>query len=137
MGGFSRRLGCTNSFLAEIWALRDGLILSHELNLNAFEIHLDASAIVELLYNPSNANLCALPLIDDYKLLISQIAQVRISHCYREANICADFLARLGTKQDRSFVLYNDPLVDLWELLSSDRDGLYYSRTIIDHSPPP
>ncbi|KAL0016783.1 hypothetical protein SO802_003852 [Lithocarpus litseifolius] len=45
MGGFSRRLGCSNSFIAELWALRDGLNLCHELNLNAVEIHLDASAI--------------------------------------------------------------------------------------------
>ncbi|KAL0005254.1 hypothetical protein SO802_012815 [Lithocarpus litseifolius] len=95
-----------------------------------------AGTIVQLLSNPSNANLCAMPLIDDYRLLILQIAQVRIDHCYHEANRCANFLARLGTKQDRTFVLYNDLPVDLWELLSSDRDGMYHNRTIIEHSPP-
>ena len=85
-----------------------------DMHLTAVEIHPDASAIVQLLSNPSNANMCAMPLIDDCRQLISQIAQVRIDHCFREANMCADLLARLGTKQDRIFVLYNDPPVDLW-----------------------
>ena len=83
-------------------------------HLTAVEIHPDASAIGQLLSNPSNANMCAMPLIDDCRQLISQIAQVRIDHCFREAYMCADLLARFGTKQDRTFVLYNDPPVDLW-----------------------
>ena len=32
--GFARSLGYTNSFLAELWALRDGLTLAKDLNLN-------------------------------------------------------------------------------------------------------
>ncbi|KAK4590598.1 hypothetical protein RGQ29_020951 [Quercus rubra] len=57
--------------------------------------------------------------------LISQLAQVRIGHCYREANACADFLARKGALQASSFILYQDPPVDLLELISSDKLGLY------------
>ena len=35
VGGFSRRLGCISSFTAELWGLRDGLILCNSLQLNA------------------------------------------------------------------------------------------------------
>ena len=107
------------------------------MHLTAVEIHPDASAIGQLLSNPSNANMCAMPLIDDCRQLISQIAQVRIDHCFREAYMCADLLARFGTKQDRTFVLYNDPPVDLGELLSSDKKGLYHNRSICEHFLPP
>uniref|UniRef100_A0A7N2MG54 AP2/ERF domain-containing protein n=1 Tax=Quercus lobata TaxID=97700 RepID=A0A7N2MG54_QUELO len=48
------------------------------------------------------------------------IPHVRIGHCYREANSCGDFLARIGSCQNSDFILYNDPPVDLLDLLSSD-----------------
>ena len=38
------------------------------------------------------------------------------------------FLARLGSHQDRSFVLFHDPHVVLLDLLSSDRAGMYHNR---------
>ena len=103
------------------------------MHLTTVEIHLDASAVVQLFSTSSNTNICAMPLIDDCRQLLSQIAHVRIAHCFREANLCADFLACVGTKQDRNFVLYNDPPVDLRELLSSDKEGLYHNRSICDH----
>ena len=78
--------------------------------------------------------MAVLPLIDDCRKLISQFPHVHIMHCYREANSCADCLASIGTAQERSFMLYQDSLVDISELLSSDRDGLYVNRTISDSS---
>jgi len=60
----------------------------------------------------------------------AQLAQVQIGHCYREANYCADFLARTGALQASSFILYQDPPVDLLELISSDKVGMYCNRTI-------
>ena len=62
--------------------------------------------------------------------LISQLAQVWIGHCYREANACADFLARKGALQASSFILYQDPPVDLLELIISEKLGLYCNRVI-------
>jgi len=31
--GYARGLGCTNSIIVEMWALRDGLILAREMGL--------------------------------------------------------------------------------------------------------
>ena len=69
--GFSRSLGSSNSFIAELYALRDGLILCSNMHLNAVDIQLDAKAIVHLFTNPSDANLFAMPLLDDCRQLIS------------------------------------------------------------------
>lgn len=100
--------------------------------MNAVDIQIDAKAIVHLLTNSSDANRFAMPLIDDCRQLISQIAQVRIGHCFHEANSCANLLARIGSSQDRTFILYYDLPVDLLELLSSDKAGLYYNRIITE-----
>ncbi|KAK7829827.1 hypothetical protein CFP56_028802 [Quercus suber] len=35
-------------------------------------------------------------LVDDCRDLLLQLPQAKVSHCYREANFCADALAKLG-----------------------------------------
>ena len=135
--GFSRGLGCLDSFIAELWGLRDGLMLYKNMNLNAVNVQLDAMAVVQLLTSPTITNLSVLPLIDDCRQLISQIAQVWIVHCFCEANLCADCLARIGSVQERPFILYQDLPVDLLELLCSNRSGLYVNRTVANPPFPP
>ena len=78
VGGFSKRLRCLDSFIAELWGLRDGLMLCKNMNLNAMKVQLDPMAVVQLLTSPTITNLSILPLIDDCKQLISQIAQVSL-----------------------------------------------------------
>ena len=62
------------------------------------DVQLDAKVVVQLFSNSSSVNRCALPLLDDCKHLISQIGQVRIKHCFRETNTCADFFVQLGSQ---------------------------------------
>ena len=94
LGGFSRCIGVTTSFIAELWALRDGLNLCHNMHLQDVDIQIDAKAVVDIIRDPYYSNRVVMPIVDDCRQLISQFGQVRIGHCYREANFCADFLAR-------------------------------------------
>ena len=48
---YARALGNTNNVIAELWALRDGLNLAMELELNNLTIELDALSVVTLLKN--------------------------------------------------------------------------------------
>ena len=100
MAGFSRKIGIVTSLLAELWAIRDGLMLCIDCNLTMVEVELDAKTIVHLLANPLYSNNAISLLIEDCRYLISQIPHVRIKHYYREANRCADKLARMGANQN-------------------------------------
>lgn len=40
--------------MAELWGLRDGLILCNEMHLNAMDIQVDAKAVVHLLSNSAS-----------------------------------------------------------------------------------
>ena len=71
--GFLRNIGHTNSFLVEIWALRDGLLLCYHMNLLAIIVELDARALVDALNNPAYANTVLSPLFDDCKQLVTRI----------------------------------------------------------------
>nr|XP_023914616.1 uncharacterized protein LOC112026163 [Quercus suber] len=88
--GFSRKIGKANSFLAETWVLRDGLLLCIQLNLNDVVVELDAKALVDALRNPLYTNTIVSSLFDDCRSLAAQIPHLSIKHTYREANRCAD-----------------------------------------------
>ena len=126
--GFSRQLGHVNSFSAKIWALRDGLLLIHQMKLPAIIIELDAKALVDALKNPRYGNSVISPLFDDCKVLISLIPHVHINHVFREANKCADRLANSAHSQASEFCIFSVPPLDLVSLVEADIHGDSCSR---------
>nr|POE80174.1 putative ribonuclease h protein [Quercus suber] len=105
ISGFARSIGFTISFAAEFWALRDGLMLCLRLGLNAVEVEVDASSIVSLLANATETNSEIASLVDDCRDMLKSIPQARIKHYYKEGNKCADRLARLGVRLDRTYFI--------------------------------
>ena len=79
---------------AELSALRDGLALCLSLNIPAVEIEIDAKVVVDWINNGNISILTFLPL--DCRMLASRIPQVKLTHCYLEANKCANALDRKG-----------------------------------------
>ena len=130
LGGFSRCIGVTTSFVAELWALRDGLNLCHNMHLQAVDIQIDAKAVVDIISNSSYSNRVVMPIVDDCKQLISLFFKVRIGHCFREATYCADFLARKGALQDCCFCVPQYPPVDLLDLISADKECVFCNRAV-------
>ena len=56
---------------------------------------MDAKAIVDVLWNADYANNIISPILDDCRQLLTHFHQVHINHCFRQANQCADGLARM------------------------------------------
>lgn len=92
-------------------------------------IELDAMLVVNLLrkegHNPNGND----TIIADYKEGLSKIPRVRVQHCYREANKCADALTRRGALLPQDFVLFSFPPADVALLLSLDATGTMYKRS--------
>ena len=101
---------------ANVWAFRDGLRLCISLNLLAVEIELDAKVVLGWITEEFNSNLHHASLILDCMTLIIQILQVRMKHCYREANKCMDALARMRSSSSQDFMVFDSLLVDLYML---------------------
>jgi len=83
---FSRNIGTTTSFMAEIWALRDGLLMCLNLGINALEVELDARVVADLMNCFANSNVANSVVVNNCKCLISLLPQAKVTHCYREAN---------------------------------------------------
>ncbi|XP_030936138.1 uncharacterized protein LOC115961271 [Quercus lobata] len=83
--GYVRGIGHTNSFMAELWALRDRLNIAREMGVSNLIIELGALSIV-LLMNNEAENIMMEPLLFDCRSLSKQIPNKRVLHVYREAN---------------------------------------------------
>ena len=126
--GFSKKIGTTTSFVAELWAVREGLSLCLQRNFPAVVLELDAKSIFEVLVNPNQANNIISAILDDCRQMMIQIPQIRVRHCYREANRCANKLARMGVQQLVDFCLYEDSPQELHPDLEFDNFGSYVNR---------
>ena len=126
--GYSRALGTTNSFIAELWALRNGLIIAKDLGLNNLIVELDALSVH--MINNDTSNLLIEPLLSDCKSLYREIPNKQIQHVYREANQCADALARLGSSVISSFAIFVVLLPMVVSLLAFDEAGSFCNRLI-------
>ena len=108
------KIGNTTSFIVELRSLRDGLMLSLNRKFTVVEVELDRCQSI-------SRNFIFSPILDDCRQLASMFAQIQFKHCFKEADRCGDRLARIGTLQDRDFILYESPFVDQrgWLLLFS------------------
>lgn len=96
MKGYAQAIGVSTSVAVELWALRDGIRFCIALNLPVVEIELDAKVVVDLVTSNSSSLNSTDVIVIDCKEGLKKIPLVRIKHCFREANKCANALARLG-----------------------------------------
>ena len=132
--GFSRRIGVANSFIAELWGLRDGLHLCCCRNFDSLEVEIDAKAVLDALLNPEYVNMIVSPLLDDCRTLAARFRRICFKHCYREANWCADKLAGIGANQSVDFIIFQSPPVDILTSLEEEASGMYRSRVCPESS---
>ena len=68
-------------------------------------------------------------VVNDCRSLLSNFHQVRVGHTFREANRCADALARRGCSLQEDFVIfYFPPYVEIKSYVTTDANGMYYGR---------
>jgi ribonuclease HI len=126
--GFSKKIGSTSSVAAELWALRDGLNLCFQQQLTAVIIDLDAKLVVNLMVTSKSFNGENSALVDDCRELLTHIPHSQVQHCFREANRCADALAKRGVKLPQDFCVFYYPPPDITVILNHDILGLSSNR---------
>ena len=132
--GFSKRIGATSSFAAKWWGLREGLRRCCNLNISCLEVEMDAKSIVDVVGNPNYANNIISPILDDCRILITKFHQICIKHCFRQANQCANGLAKKSLRMAADFLIYDSPLVDILYVFEGDLNGMYSFRICPDLS---
>ena len=126
--GFSKRIGVTNSFAAELWGLREGLKLCCNLNIHCLVVEMNAKAIVDVLQNEDYANIIISPILDDCRQLLTRFHQVHIKHRFRQANQCADGLGRKSFRMSSDFLMFDSLPMDILDVFEGDLNGMYFNR---------
>ena len=96
MGGFSRAIGVTTSVQAELRALIDGLKLAIDLGILNLEIEIDSLVAVDLVNSMTTPNVFLSTIVTDCRSIMEIFELCSLKHIFREANGCADLLAKVG-----------------------------------------
>ena len=110
--------------------LEDGLTLASQLRIADICVKLDAELIVLLLNNYSINNLMLEPLLGDCRTLLKKFHSTIVQHIYREANQCADALAKFGNTLSSDFFNFVNPPPVMEDLLASNKVELYCNKLI-------
>ena len=71
--GFTKHIGSTNNFVAELWGLRDRLVLCCNMNISCLIVELDAKVVVDVFKNTDYVNHVISPILGDCKQVVSRI----------------------------------------------------------------
>ena len=126
---FTKRIGITNSFIiAEMWGLREGLIMCCNLNIVSLIVELDARAVVDAFSNNHYVNNIISTILDDCRLLSSRFSRIQFKHCYREGNRVADTLAKMSYSHEVDCSAFTSLPVDVLKVFEDDCNGVWVSR---------
>ncbi|GLT57157.1 hypothetical protein SLA2020_301450 [Shorea laevis] len=129
--GYARNIGRTSCLAAGIWALRDGLQLAVNKGFIRLCIETDSLTAFNLLSKESCTYHPLTALILDCRELLSRIPYADIKHVFRESNMCADFLSKLGHSLSANFAVYDDCPLGLDVYLATDKAGVEYPRYVL------
>lgn len=68
--GFMRRIGLATSITAELWALKDGLMLAKQLGIAQLMVEMDAEVIVDLVQSDKSPTNIYSSLLNDCMFLL-------------------------------------------------------------------
>ena len=83
-----------DSFMAEAYALREGLSMAQYLGSNKFVIQSDNIQVIQTMLEGGFSSTASAAIFDDCRSLASVFRSISFEHCNREANEVAHSLAR-------------------------------------------
>ncbi|XVF10831.1 hypothetical protein REPUB_Repub07fG0217200 [Reevesia pubescens] len=124
--GFNKRIGIGSAFQAELQAIQLGLSLAWVRGYRSLIVESDCREAVLKLLHPVLDTDPHYHIILSCQSFLNKDWQCSINHCFREANTCADFLAKSAS----SGVCYqfSSPIGRLLELIRDDAFGVCRPR---------
>ncbi|CAL5436861.1 unnamed protein product [Camellia sinensis] len=119
ISGYYRKLEICTSLEAELWAVYKGLTIILQRGMNQVVIETDAEQVVQLLSEELRERCPFRGVVED-ACIIMRDCNCTIQHIKREANICADALAKLGENQLAELLIVNDPPAEIHNMLIAD-----------------
>ena len=95
--------------MAEVWAVRYGLILARELEIHYLIVKLDAMETVLAFNSVFCPNILICSIVRDCKNLVQAFHWCEVNHNHRENNKCANALAKRDCSLFSDVMYFEDP----------------------------
>ncbi|GAU22839.1 hypothetical protein TSUD_282060 [Trifolium subterraneum] len=128
LGGFAKKIGDCDAFTAELWGVLEGLCLVSRMGFANVEVSTDLQVVVEVLMNGRVQGFANYPLIRKIHNMINRDWNIEFMHEYREANKCADALARIGCSLKHKVTFFRECPDNVKEFLLADELGIVSPR---------
>ena len=113
-------------------ALKDGLLLAIDLEILNLEIEMDSLVVVDLINSSTTSNAFLSTLVDDCRYLMERFELKSLKHIFREANGCADVLAKASCVQQSDLVFFLNAPAHVLEALAFDVSNATWIRLFIN-----
>lgn len=128
---FSKFVGKCNALMADIWGIYEGLKLIVARGFERVEINCDSLESINIIEMVGKNRSVGSNLVRQVHVLLSKLVNGEISHSFREANRCADELAKAGRKSKGGYQLFHDILHFITETYENDFQRSYSSRVVL------
>lgn len=105
MGDFSKFIGNCSARRVELWGIYEGLSLANDLGFSRVELNVNSIITIEMLKSRQATNMDRYSLVKQILHLMKMFEEVKVAHTYREANLCANALAKFGVESGEDMVL--------------------------------
>lgn len=124
--GFSRHLGNCSILKAEAWAVLEGIRLAEQCGVVKLCLESDSALVVNAINDPSNCPVEVFGIVRRARMMLESFDDWSMKHVWREANLCADFLANMGAdrRDNGGMVVFETPPPDLSLIVLNDVLGL-------------
>jgi hypothetical protein len=101
-------------------ALKDGLLLAIDLGIPCLAIEMDSLVAVDFLNFKTTPNIFLSAIVGDCRCLLERFDRFIFHQIFREANSCADVLAKVGCAQSVDFISFTSAPTHVLEALAFD-----------------
>ncbi|GAU38719.1 hypothetical protein TSUD_396480 [Trifolium subterraneum] len=128
--GFTKALGDTTAYMAELWGIYEGLRLAQRRKMTRLELRTDSQVIAQRLQDQQGGSNTGCTLMKKIRRLLDGPWEVKIIHVFREANRCADMLASMGSEGPIRIEFFTNPPLRVKQIVNDDFRGVSFPRLI-------
>ncbi|XP_028127267.1 uncharacterized protein LOC114323788 [Camellia sinensis] len=125
--GYYGKMDSGTSLETELWALYKGLTVLLQQGMHGVIIEFDAQQVVQLIGEDTPDKFPFKGLLEDAKIIFKG-CECTIQHVFKEGNLCADALAKLGVAQPEEMLVVKEPPFEIRSYLVVDIVGLSSER---------
>ena len=130
LSGFSKQIGYCEPLVAELWGVFTGLQLCRSRGWGKVIVQIDSKVVCDAIIGSEIGRILGWSIVREIRKLLKLPWEVRVVNIFREANRCADELAKIGCHQGEDLIIYEQCPVSVGPLLLADTVGNSIPRLV-------